>query len=393
MKSKTWRYRRPAAGIAGATVSVAVGVSACGAESPSTTASEKTRTAHQAASGAESAFLWSSNATSSYTANTEFQSEPNIPVTHISTGHYVVAFPNMGGSNGGDVQVTTYGGGNQRCKVQDWWSIGTTLDVEVACYAPSGTAADSRFTVNYVLRSDAPGVEGGYVWAFAPVKPSYDATSTRSWNSTGGAVTIQRWGAGGYTVTLGGQNVLGGTAEVTAVGMDSHYCEVGGWGPSGNDQSIDVACFATDGTPADTMFDLLFSNASPNGTAAYTYAWASDPFATSAYSPDPTYQSGAIASCPSQPTPGPVTITPELTGVYAVDFPGMPFSEDTSQPFLRSNVKVSAYGFSGEYCGISGWGDDFANGAVATIACFDASGNPVNSFFTVTYSGTLIIVC
>jgi hypothetical protein len=386
MSSKTVRAARGAASVIG----VVVGLSACGAAGTATP-DEETASTGEAVTGTASAQLWSYNATSSYTANSAFQSQTNIPITHMSTGHYVVALANMGGSSGGDIQVTTYGGGNQRCKVQDWWNVGTTLDVAVACFAPAGTATDSEFTLDFVSRGDAPGVLGGYVWAFAPVSASYTATSVRSWNSTGSPITIQRRAAGEYSVTFGGQNFVGGTAEVSAVGMDSDYCEVGGWGPSGNDQEVNVNCFATDGTPADSQFALLFSKGSPNGSASYTYAWASNPWSTTNYVPSTTYQSGAIAACPSEPTPAPVNITPLSTGVYSVNFPGMFFS-NTVGGLNMSNVKVSAYGWSGEYCSVSGWSGTTAN-ASATVVCFDASGNPVDSYFTVTYSSSNFIIC
>jgi hypothetical protein len=166
---------------------------------------------------------------------------------------------------------------------------------------------------------------------------------------------------------------------------------IAGWFPSGSDQVVYVNCFATDGTPANSMFTLLFSGASPNGSSAYTYAWASNPFATSNYVPSTWYQSGAIQSCLSHATPAPVNITPLATGVYSVNFPGMPFST-TSDPLRTSNVKVSAYGWSGETCSVWSWSGGASN-ATATVVCFDASGNPVNSYFTITYSASLYIPC
>jgi hypothetical protein len=369
-------------------IATAVAVSAC------STGGEATGTTGQALSARRSGFVWSYNATSTYTANSAFQSDSNIVINHLTTGHYLVAFPNIGGDLGGNVQVTTYGGGNQRCKVQDWWSVGTTLDVAVACFTPTATAVDSLFTASYVSRNDAPGTEGGYVWAFAPVNPSYDAASARAWNSTGGSITIQRTGVGTYAVTFAGQGFVGGTVEVSAQGMDSNYCESSGWWPTGADQTVNVSCFSSGGAPSDSMFALAFTQGSPNGGASFAYAWASDPWTTTNYTPDTTYQGGALLTdCGStNPTPAPVSIARQSTGVYTVNFPGMPFSDNPSDVFMQSNVKVTAYGWSGEYCSVSYWTGDSAS-ASASVVCFDVSGNPIDSYFTVTYSSSYDRIC
>jgi hypothetical protein len=198
---------------------------------------------------------------------------------------------------------------------------------------------------------------------------------------------------GNYMVTFGGQAFLGGTVEVTAVGMDSDYCEVSGWTPAGNDQLVNVSCFNSSGAPADSMYNLSFTQGSPNGTSSYTYAWADQPLATTDYTTDPDYQKGAIAlSCGTESTPAPVDVTRESTGVYDVNFPGMPFSVDTTDPFSETNVKVTAYGWNGEYCSVAFW-TGFGSEASARVVCFDAAGNPVDSYFDVTYSATLSIVC
>ncbi|WP_437586269.1 hypothetical protein [Sorangium sp. So ce1000] len=56
-------------------------------------------------------------------------------ITNTGTGVYYVDFPNLAGA-GGNVQVTSYGGGSDRCKVASWGigALATTLRVNVRCH-------------------------------------------------------------------------------------------------------------------------------------------------------------------------------------------------------------------------------------------------------------------
>jgi hypothetical protein len=45
--------------------------------------------------------------------------------------------------DGGDLQVTAYGGGTAQCKVEFWGSE----SVSVRCFTPSGVPIDSQYTV------------------------------------------------------------------------------------------------------------------------------------------------------------------------------------------------------------------------------------------------------
>jgi len=330
-------------------------------------------------------FVWSNNATGSFNAVPSFSYNSSGGTNHITqttTGSYNVDFPGLGSVVGGDVQVTAYGSGSERCKTNGWQSIGSTLRVLVSCFDTTGAFVNTLFTASYIRRSDQPGADTAYVLAGIPSSPSYNTTgSPYSWNSAaaGGAAITHTPGTGSYVVTLAGQNMSGGTVEVTALGVSSEYCKVAGWG--GN--IINVACFnGATGQPAESIFTVLFSSKSPNSTPSSTYAWANQPSSAS-YHPSATYELGLLnVDTNSSPivVPTPATITRSSPGRYLVQFPSM--ASIVSTP---SNVKVTGYLNSSDTCKVVGW---FPSGADAfvNVACFSATGTPVDAYYTITYS-------
>ena len=94
------------------------------------------------------AYAWANQPTSaSYTPSPFYSSNPggSITITRSSTGTYNVSFTGFSGHilDGGNAQVTAYGGTNTQCKITGWGS----QSVGVRCFAPSGAAADGHFTV------------------------------------------------------------------------------------------------------------------------------------------------------------------------------------------------------------------------------------------------------
>jgi hypothetical protein len=102
--------------------------------------------------------------------------------------------------------------------------------------------------------------ESGYVWANSPSVASYTPSTTYQYNSTGAINTITRSGVGAYAVRFPGLKTLGGVAQVTSYGGGNTYCNVGSWFLSGTDTVVNVRCFAPNGTPADSMYTVLFLN-------------------------------------------------------------------------------------------------------------------------------------
>jgi len=307
-------------------------------------------------------------------------------VTWLEPGLARVDFPGLGNEVGGNVQVTAFASFSQRCKVQNWFPSGTTLQVFVRCHSITGVPTSLPFTASYVRRAGTPGTEGGYVWADQPSNPYlYTPSLTYQWNSAGGNNTIQRTGTGSYSINFPNQNFLGGTVEVTAYGFGNEYCKVQNWFPNGSNQQVNVKCFAPNGTPADSLFTAKFTRGSLNSTNSFAFAWADQPSSPS-YTTNSLYQFASVASSCGQLTRGPITITRSSTGRYSVKFNGFP----TTSSF-PSHVKVTGYGSGADTCKVLSWGGNPVT--TADVSCFDAAGNAADSFFVITLSSTMWVIC
>jgi hypothetical protein len=329
------------------------------------------------------AFLRSSELRGSSTVSSLFSySSPagTNTVTWLRTGEYQVNLQGMGNHSHGNVQVTAVGLGTERCKVWGYGSSSTT--VWVNCYSASGAAADALFSLSYVWRNDTPGPGAAYL----STSCSECETETLElgwyvWNSTGSAMTVTHTpGSGWYSVSLPGQNLDGGTVEVTGGFDPGSYCKPANWYAT----TVNVVCFDSAGAPVDSVFDLRYSKRQPNGTPTASYAWADQP-TTSSYHPDPGYSKGLISvdtSSTALTVSTPITIThvANSPGRYQVRFPSMALNRASP-----SNVIVSAYGWSSETCKLVSWSSSGSDG-IANVACYTAAGAPVDALFTVTYS-------
>jgi hypothetical protein len=96
------------------------------------------------------AYAWADQpTTASYAPSSFYRSNPNgggVSITRSSTGRYTVAWSGLALLDGGDVQVTAYGGGNIVCKVEGWGST----SVGVRCFNPgTNVLVDSYFDIMY----------------------------------------------------------------------------------------------------------------------------------------------------------------------------------------------------------------------------------------------------
>jgi hypothetical protein len=93
------------------------------------------------------AYAWANQPTSpSYTPSGFYSWNPSggsITITRSGTGQYNVSWSGLSLLDGGNVQVTAYGASNAQCKVVDWGSS----DVNVSCFTPGGSPADTYYTV------------------------------------------------------------------------------------------------------------------------------------------------------------------------------------------------------------------------------------------------------
>lgn len=210
-------------------------------------------------------YVWADSPTSaSYTPSPYYQFNSKGLTNTIArngTGSYVVRLPGLGSSHG-TVKVTAYGGSGNRCKVTGWGPSAGAQFVGVACFNAAGALADSYFTMTFANKRNllGSGKNYGYAWADQPTASgTYTPDLAYSKTKPSGPITITRTGTGAYTVEF---TELGtgykSDVQVTAYGLGSNECRVGGWSPTGSGQAVSVFCYTTAGVRADTSFTIQF---------------------------------------------------------------------------------------------------------------------------------------
>ena len=210
-------------------------------------------------------YAWADNpASASYTPSTMYAFNSTggaINISRSGVGTYAVRFSGFGGapSSGGNVLVTSYGGGTETCKVASWDSSSADFTANVRCFTAAGAAVDTMYTVRAAWGSPVSVNQlTGYAWADNPASASYTPSTMYSSNSEGGAINISRSGVGTYAVRfskLGGGSV-GGNVQVTAYGPDAATCKVASWGFAPTDFIANVRCFKSGGVPVDTRYSI-----------------------------------------------------------------------------------------------------------------------------------------
>lgn len=297
-------------------------------------------------------------------------------VTRKGTGRYQVRLVGMN-TVGGNVQVTSYGG-NRHCKTESWSRSGNDQLVNVRCFTATGAASNSRFVMTYQLQNIQTTVHPkAYVWANNASSSNYAPSATYSHNSTGAVNRAYRLGEGYYRVRMPGVNSTGkgGTVMVTAYGTDSVRCKTSHWSGSGADINAYVRCFDASGNLKNSRFTLSFlkeigdfGGVVSEDTLEAAHAWVNT-------FPNPS----------SYYNYGGVTASQISTGRYRVNFPWKVAMNDTA-------TMANAYGSSSDYCTVSSWSSDGANGTRAYINCYNKNGSAVNSLFNVQYLTNQIIL-
>jgi hypothetical protein len=102
----------------------------------------------------EHGYAWADQAFAASYTPSPFYSFNSDGLTNTASrsavGTYQVQLPGLGTGfflARGHVQVTAYGAGTARCKVQSWTS---TASVNVLCFDAAGAPVDSRFVVDYI---------------------------------------------------------------------------------------------------------------------------------------------------------------------------------------------------------------------------------------------------
>jgi hypothetical protein len=73
-----------------------------------------------------------------------------ITITRSNTGLYDVVFSGVGTQVRSDVQITSYGGNSNECRVDSWGSSGSGQDVGVECYDTAGNPIDTLYTIQFI---------------------------------------------------------------------------------------------------------------------------------------------------------------------------------------------------------------------------------------------------
>jgi hypothetical protein len=186
-----------------------------------------------------------------------------IAVGHNSEGNYSTAMAGLGPQFGGvagpvGLIVSGSGQGARRCHV-DAYDL-TTSGTAIGCNTAGGGPGDSPFSLLWFSRG-RPGLRYGYAWANNMGNTlGYSPPPDASANSSGGAITSKRTGAGTYQIVFAGLAHAPGATEgvqVSAFGSPG-YCTLASWGNSGaNDLVANVTCWDTFAAPANFQFNIL----------------------------------------------------------------------------------------------------------------------------------------
>lgn len=210
-----------------------------------------------------------------------------------------------------------------------------------------------------------------YMWmnyATAPLQTTFAPRQEYSANSAGGpaANTFVRTGTGAYTVTMRYLGLVGGTVQVTAYGVDSTRCGVGGWAPAGDDLKVYVYCFNPAGQPANSAFDVSFTNPGYSaGALGYVWSYQTGYSAYAWTTLTGAYQFNSLGGANA------------VLGGYTLRFPGL-----ASQ---GGHVQVTAYGGSPNRCKVVNWYPSGGD-AMVGVTCHDAAGVPTPTLFTATFT-------
>ena len=294
-------------------------------------------------------------------------------ITRTGVGSYTVMIPGL--QKESQTQLTTISEHGERCKLASTKSVtGTTATEHVVnCYAIGGDPVDIGFSL--LQFSGSLVTPSAYLWANEPAAESYTPDERYQFNSAGETNTITRTDAGTYTVDLPEQGEESGNIQVTAMNSDPGIsCEVGRWQVDDeNLKQVEVNCFDSTGTRVDAKFGLLYVDANDTATAGVTTSGA---FLIADHSSEQNrYTPGQNFQYSSAGTPGDSQRTG--MGTYTISLPEVGVETGIIQ------VTASGTGKS-VTCSVPRWVLNDTTYDV-DVVCFDIEGNPVDSFFNLTY--------
>jgi hypothetical protein len=178
------------------------------------------------------------------------------------------------------------------------------------------------------------------------------------------ATTVTPTIPGRYRILFPGQAAPGGVVHVTPVNDAARWCQAVKWGASGADELVYVDCYQPGGIRVPTAFSAFFESRSSGTTGQFGYVFT-----------DP---SGFIVSEFNSAGAG-NGVTPIGPGLWEVTLKGLA----TPGP-VDGGIQVTAVSGGPARCKVAKWASSTSDQLVV-VACFDASGLPLNTAFTLTY--------
>jgi hypothetical protein len=289
-----------------------------------------------------------------------------VKVQHQGAGRYRVSFGGITNS-GGNAQVTALGNNRNVCQIFTYKpNLNTSsLDVQVHCYAPSGAAANTPFSLSYLeVQIDA----GPLAYLYATGTSSETPDAQYLFTSNSGGAHVQRQSKGTYLVKLFGMETSGGHAQVTAFQSSTSnvHCVVDTFQSDVSDEDVHVLCFDEHAHAIDNPFLLVFTKnealmGNGIGTSAYLLA---NRVSTHSYTPLATYRYSSAS--------GATNVTRTSKGRYTVSLTGMPGT---------GAVQVSAFGAADVDCHPTSISRRAPSPLQINVRCDGSTGTPADYEF------------
>lgn len=154
---------------------------------------------------------------------------------------------------------------------------------------------------------------------------------------------------------------------MTAINPAPHWCQVNSFGPSGPDEKVLISCHRVGGAADPSSFSAIFDSSSGPASSVGQFGYV--------YS----QPSGVLNSQYNSAGPG-NTVTHLSLGQWSVTFPGLA----TPGPVDGSLQSTAVSPQTPARCKVASWSSSMA-GQTAQVNCFDATGAPLDTQFTLTY--------
>lgn len=174
-------------------------------------------------------------------------------VTPAGPGEWLVSLPGLGSSTAaGNVQVTAVDPNRPaRCKVGRWGSTRAAQQILVLCHDAADRPYDTGWTLTYQRERAVTGAANppryfAYTFDHDYTNPGPYAPTPAgiNYNSPGAVNTVQSAGIGQRMVIFPAVGVRQTNVQVTAYGMDPHYCNLQTpWISSGSTYVRNVVCY------------------------------------------------------------------------------------------------------------------------------------------------------